>query len=100
MQTYDDFVRLQVWMKGYIHPELNPNRYRFDAFLNPIQWDKYGQTDSPFGWESGHIIPRRDGGPDDLFNLHPLQWKTNREQGAYLSPLMFALIMRMISEVK
>lgn len=43
--------------------------------------NKYGATDSEYGWEIDHVVPRSKGGTDLLGNLQPLQWENNRSKG-------------------
>ena len=40
--------------------------------------DARRRTDAnPYGWEIDHIVRLKDGGPDTLGNLRPLQWRAN-----------------------
>ena len=62
---------LNVWEKGKVIKDLDPDEWRLDAYGNFIRLDEYGNRNSQHGWEIDHIDP--DGGPDHS-NLRPLQW--------------------------
>ena len=55
---------------------------RKDRYGNEIHYNKYGKTDSKYGWEIDHKKPksRKQNTPDRLTNLQPLQWKENRRK--------------------
>lgn len=64
----------QVWEKGtYV-----TNEWRKDACGAWIHRDHYGHTETDYGWEIDHIIPKARGGSDDLSNLRPLHHMNNR----------------------
>lgn len=67
----------EVWKRGQTVPGVNPREFRKDECDAWISKSKYGDTDSPYGWEIDHISP---GGPDVLSNLRPLQWENNRDK--------------------
>ena len=67
-----------VWEKA--QPTYDPN-VRFDICGKEIRFNKYGKTKSKYGWEIDHIKPVAKGGGDEINNLQPLQWKTNRRKG-------------------
>ncbi len=71
-----------VWQKAKPPAPKSPaSTYRFDACGSLIARFAYGDPRSAFGWEIDHIVPVSRGGTDDLENLQPLCWTTNREKG-------------------
>lgn len=90
MCRYNDTLKRGIWGRGQIIEGYDSNRVRKDACGAWIIWDKYGDRDSPFGWEVDHIYPEsklREKGVDsemidNLVNLRPLHWKNNDSKGA------------------
>jgi hypothetical protein len=48
----------------------------------------YGDSNSPFGWELDHIVPKALGGSDDVSNLRPRHCSGNRSAGGLLGSLL------------
>jgi len=71
---FTDETIQQVWEKGEVVENHDPDVKRKDVATAWIHREEYGNRDSEFGWEIHHIEP--DGG-DKLSNLQPLQWKNN-----------------------
>ena len=67
-----------VWKKAQSTDDPN---VCFDICGQEIHFNKYGDTKSDYGWEIDHIKPIAKGGGDELDNLQPLYWKTNRLKG-------------------
>ncbi len=75
----------EVWKKGTVVEGFDENRWRKDACGAWIDYDKYGDTDSVYGWQVDHIFPSsvlEDNGVaesdiDNIINLRPMQWKNN-----------------------
>ena len=71
---FTDETIQQVWEKGKVVENHDPDVKRKDAATAWIHREEYGNRDSEFGWEIHHIEP---GGGDELSNLRPLQWQNN-----------------------
>src|SRR5215510_4597599 len=70
-----------VWSKGRIVPDRDPSVWRYDFCGLLIKRAEFGKTLSVHGWEIDHILPVSKGGTDELNNLQPLQWDSNRRKG-------------------
>lgn len=94
-----EFTKEQIesaWGNAQIVDGYDASRFRKDACGAWIIRDKYGVTDSPFGWEVDHIVPRslleKKGEPEEKIN-HPLNlramhWENNRYKGDYYPSYM------------
>jgi hypothetical protein len=69
-----------VWRKATIIPNENRANRRRDACGATIDRDQFGR-ETETGWEIDHIMPRTEGGGDELANLQPLHWQNNRHKG-------------------
>ena len=67
---------LAVWQKA--KPTDNPN-LRIDICESEIHHDQYGKK-SEYGWEIDHIKPISKCGGNEINNLQPLYWKTNKNK--------------------
>ena len=75
-----------VWRKAAQSPGLNG--FRVDRHGTTIYRFEFGWK-TRFGWEVDHVIPVALGGTDDLENLQPLHWQSNRakaDNGADWTP--------------
>lgn len=72
--SIDEDTIQQVWEKGKLAENHDPDVKRKDVATAWIHKEEYGNRDSKFGWEIHHI--EQDGG-DELSNLRPLQWRNN-----------------------
>ena len=71
-----------VWEKGHVVARYDADLYRKDDCGAWIVRNKYGKTNSLYGWQIHHIVPESEGGSDALSNLRPLQWKNNQASQA------------------
>ncbi len=78
---FDENIIQQVWNKGIIQNGYDSDIARKDACGAWMLRGQYGNTDSLFGWEIDHVLPKTKGGTDDLINLRPMQWQNNRSKG-------------------
>ena len=81
MMTFDEDIIQQVWNKGLVQKGYDPDSARKDACGAWMLRNQYGNTDSIFGWEIDHVLPKTKGGTNDLINLRPMQWQNNRSKG-------------------
>lgn len=88
--TISEDIKKQVWEKGRVVSNYNPDKYRKDACGAWIAWDKYGDEHSPYGWQIDHIYPEaklklrrvNQESIDDIRNLRPMHWRNNASKGA------------------
>lgn len=52
----------------------------FDFEKREIHKEAYGQSNSRFGWDFDHILPKDDNGTDTLDNIQIVHVKTNDEK--------------------
>lgn len=70
-----------VWEKATIVEGFDKDRYRKDPAGAFIQWDKYGDRNSIYGWEIDHVYPKDKGGTDLFGNLRAMNWRNNDSKG-------------------
>lgn len=80
--AFDEATKLAVWNKGKVVGSNDPKIYRKDECDAWMQFSKYGDRNSTYGWEIDHITSQDHGGSDALSNLRPLQWENNASKGA------------------
>ena len=73
-----------VWVKLDRIRGKNPDIWRKDAADNILRFTDHGIVASPYGWDIDHIIPKAQGGSDEIENLQALQYTTNRACGMRL----------------
>lgn len=79
-QKFEISIIKAVWKKGLEIDGYLPDLWRTDICGNLINFNEYGSASGPFCWEIDHIKPVSKGGTDDINNLQPLQWHTNRRK--------------------
>ena len=75
---YTEEQRAAVWAKAQPIVGWDPNDWRVDRHGNPLFRGHYGDSSSSFGWEIGHVVPREDGGGEELSNLRPQRCQADR----------------------
>lgn len=74
MANWTQEMRDAVWLKASASSHIS---FRKDQCGAWIQYEMYGNRNSPYGWEIDHITPQSNGGTDVLSNLRPLHWENN-----------------------
>lgn len=46
-----------------------------------MQFSRYGDRESDYGWEIDHITSQHHNGTNALSNLRPLNWRNNASKG-------------------
>ena len=85
----DDEKKLVAWNAAQTVDGFNKELYRKDACGAWIMWDKYGDTNSIYGWQVDHICPQNllsslgysQKKIDDPKNLRALQHQNNASKG-------------------
>lgn len=80
LSGFSDKKILEVWQKAKIVEGYDSNKIRKDVYGAWIVFDDYGNTESDYGWEADHILPKSLGGGIELNNLRPVQWQNNRHK--------------------
>lgn len=70
-------MKRAVWNKWALAEWYNKDIVRKDIFWSLIEFNKYWNRNSIYGWEIDHIIPTDKWWTDNLINLQPLQWENN-----------------------
>jgi hypothetical protein len=73
--TFDEEILRNVWDKGTITRDADPDIWRKDECGAWIRRDFYGNIESQFGWEVDLMVSETEGGRIDPSNLRPLQWR-------------------------
>jgi|SRR5437588_8315770 len=75
--AFSEDIIWQVWGRAVVISVSDALVWRKDECGAWINRADYGNRDSQFGWEIGHIKSVSEGGTDDISNLRPLQWENN-----------------------
>jgi 5-methylcytosine-specific restriction endonuclease McrA len=79
-QSADERLKRAVWNKGTPISDYDPDLWRRDIKGHAIKYTEHA-SQGDYGWEIDHIRPVAKGGSDDIDNLQPLWWQTNRTKG-------------------
>lgn len=77
----DPNVRLAIWNKATTVEGFDETKYRKDPAGAFIEWDKYGDHHSIYGWDIDHVYPKAKGGTDMFGNLRAMNWQNNESKG-------------------
>lgn len=99
MCDFTEEQKLAVWNKGRKVEEFQDRYVRKDACGAWMLFEKYGDRDSPFGWEIDHVYPKSKlealGVPtnliNDIDNLRPMNWHNNQSKGSDFPSYMSVL---------
>lgn len=78
--SFEENIIEAVWEKASPIEGYDRERFRKDCCGAIIAKDKYGDTDSVFGWQIDHVYPEKCGGKNDLDNLRAMQWQNNESK--------------------
>lgn len=81
----DDQIKEAIWRKMSTPLGKDSAKFKLDACGALIEWDRYGDRQSDYGWEVDHVVPKsllqELGVPEDEYddedNLRPMHWKNN-----------------------
>ena len=77
MSEYSERQLREVWDKAKVVDTYDKDKYRKDYAGAWIEWSRYGDKTSNFGWTVDHAKPLSLNGADNLSNWVPLQWENN-----------------------
>lgn len=76
MADFSEAQIQQVWEKGKVIENYDPNDYRKDLAGAWMQKKQYG-LQTPLGWSVDHVYPESKGGNKNIENLRPMHWENN-----------------------
>ena len=76
----DQKLTLQVWEKALEVLGMPPAMLRVDVLNRQMCFADFENERSPDGWIIDYLIPKEDGGTDELENLQPLNWLTEQQK--------------------
>ncbi len=82
-------LKKEVWAKGIAVEEYPEDKVRKDACGAFMLYEKFGNRQSPYGWEIDHICPISileglnisSDDIDNIVNLRPMNWENNNSKG-------------------
>ena len=69
----------EIWEKAVIQDNNNPEMYRKDYAGAWIKRDQYGMK-TDFGWVKEYIVPIKNGGDSESFNVMPVNWRNHKDR--------------------
>lgn len=75
-----DSLKQYLWQRAKPILGYDSNIWRLDFAGRTIRWNDYGNRNSSYGWEFGHIVAKADGGSDFYTNLQAEHWQTNMDK--------------------
>ena len=76
------------------------DEFRMDAYGSCMLRSHYGHPTSQYAWEIDHILPVKYGGPDDLWNLQPLQRENNRSKAGKFTVQWQRVLLRRLAALR
>jgi HNH endonuclease len=80
-KQYTKDMVYRIWEKAMVIDDKDPEIWRLDVCGHVIHFYDFGNVNSSYGWEIDHVLPVSLGGDEELANLQPLYWNTNRLKG-------------------
>lgn len=78
---FTETQKIEAWKNAIPVIGYSPEMYRKDICGAWMAWNKYGDQDSPLGWEIDHIFPIALGGDENGRNLCAMQHQNNATKG-------------------
>ena len=86
----DEEKRKRLWELMPTAEGKDSAKFRLDSCGALMEWDRFGDRQSDFGWEIDHVVPKSlltergatENEIDDEDNLRPMHWKNNDTKSA------------------
>ncbi|MBK5279559.1 MAG: HNH endonuclease [Bacteroidia bacterium] len=75
-KDWSEITKIEVWEKGRV-VAYSSEDWRWDMRGNVMKWSEYGNENSEYGWEIGHMDSESDENNNDD-NLHPVSLKIKK----------------------
>ena len=77
-EVREELAKERIWSKALEVPGVDPAVMRKDRHGYLMRYVDYGNRRSAMGWEIDPLIPIALGGPQEEWNLEPLNWMMNK----------------------